>query len=244
MSAEWLQNPQYLLDEEVIPFTSLQDVGPVTPMQRKMLRSSADSDFYVASFSWQLSLQLSDSQIGGLWKLQKRHQILRTTFVAHADSGFAQIVFPAPSRPQSVFSTSKSVSGIKKGFWAIRSLQRKHDLISASCPLRFDLITVDGLCHVLVWSWNHALFDRWSQALIYQHLEALLEQRAYSIVDGTSAECSFVAYARLEATLFSSKDSWYQYLADATPPYLRMPRLQHPIDYRSVPQARVELKLD
>lgn len=183
MFLEWLQNLQHSIDEEDIPFTSLHDIWPVTRMQRTMLRSGADSDFYIASFGWQLDPRLSDSRIDeSLRILQKRHQIIRPTFVTHVDSGFTQVVFSTPSS-RNIFSTGQSVSGIEKGLCVVRTLQRNHDLVSKSCPLRFDLITVESLCHVLIWSWHHTLSDGWSQGLFYQQLEALFDQLAHSVVD-------------------------------------------------------------
>lgn len=208
----------------------ITDVGPATPTQLAMLQPPPSQ--VVPYISTQIRVcqgQIDRTQIEAtLQQLRTQHGILRTIFVPHDISGFAQIVVD-PVHIGKSLSFVGSTKTLDEARQLAEKLSRDRNDISATNPLRFQLIQIDGHPSLLVWTWHHALFDAWTESILTRDFNSLLASNLQGTrFQRSSHPTTFAELSRYNDQLDcgSSIQFWKQYLQAAQPVDLRLNRCE------------------
>ena len=159
-------------------------------------------------------------------QLRQKHDILRTIFVPHATSGYAQLVIDAKHTGPSL-SFVGSTKSLREARQLAKSLTKQRDDITHASPLRFQMIRVIGHPNLLLWTWHHALFDAWTDRILMKDLNSLLRSppRHASMHDPRRG-ATFAELSRYLDQLDCTAECrfWKQYLQSARPVDLRLNR--------------------
>jgi amino acid adenylation domain-containing protein/non-ribosomal peptide synthase protein (TIGR01720 family) len=217
--------PQEALDRLVARHTEIDDVYPLSPMQRLFLSMEAGST-RLGFEQWVFRLRgpLDSVALRRGWELTvARHAILRTDFVTHAVAEPLQVVNRRTAVPWAEEDWAGGNAADQEGrLESFLRADRERGFDLAVAPLsRVTLIRVGDEEHQLVWSTHHLCVDGWSWPLIFSDVGAAYEALREGAAPRLPAPCQYGAYIGwLAGAAPASRDFWKAALAgfaSATP---------------------------
>jgi amino acid adenylation domain-containing protein/non-ribosomal peptide synthase protein (TIGR01720 family) len=213
------------LDRLVARHPEIEDVYPLSPMQRLFLSMEAGSA-RLGFEQWVFRLRgpLDAVALRKAWDVAVvRHAILRTEFVTHAVAEPLQVVNRRVEVPWAEEDwTGASATEQDGRLQAFLRSDRELGFDLAVAPLsRVTLICVADDEHQLVWSTHHLCVDGWSWPLIVSDVGAAYASLRDGIQPGLPAPCQYGAYIGwLAGAAPDSREFWQHALAglaSATP---------------------------
>ncbi len=151
--------------QERLWFLDRLQPGAATYNLPAALRLAGDLDLPALAFS--------------LEQIRRRHEVLRTRFVAQADGGVLAVVLPAPSVPRAPACALIDLAALPAG--ARQAAARRHARAEAERPfdlaagsfLRAAVVRLGAAEHLLLLTLHHVASDGWSLGLLARELSAL-----------------------------------------------------------------------
>jgi amino acid adenylation domain-containing protein/non-ribosomal peptide synthase protein (TIGR01720 family) len=169
---------QHELDRLIGTGSNIDDVYPLSPMQRDMLLqmlSSPGSDLGVITLAYSFRGTLNLEALEWAWEqVQYRHPILRTAFVHEGLGQPLQLVFKDPGLPW-VYHDLRTISAHEqKGRLAeARREDRAQGFESDKPPLmRIAVFRTGDAAYEIMWTVHHILADGWCQGLVLKEVLA------------------------------------------------------------------------
>ncbi|MDP8909370.1 MAG: amino acid adenylation domain-containing protein [Chloroflexota bacterium] len=216
---------QGALDRLVERYSEIEDVYPLSPMQRLFLSMEAGSA-RLGFEQWVFRLRgpLDPAALREAWEATlARHAILRTAFVTDAVAEPLQVVNRRAAVPWAEEDWTDRVAADEEGrLESFLRADRERGFDVGVAPLtRVTVIRVADEEHQLVWSTHHLCVDGWSWPLIFRDVGAAYEALREGAEPCLAAPCQYGAYLGwLDAAAPDSRDFWKDALegfASATP---------------------------
>jgi aryl carrier-like protein len=205
------------LDRLVARHTEVEDVYPLSPMQRLFLSMEAGSArLGFEQWVFRLTGALDPAALRRAWDATvARHAMLRTDFVTDAVAEPLQVVNRRVAVPWADEDWTRGDDTDEADrLQTFLSADQERGFDVGMAPLtRVSLIRVADEEHVLVWSTHHLCVDGWSWPLIFRDVGAAYE----ALREGTElrlpAPCQYGAYINwLEREAPDSRDFWKEAL--------------------------------
>ena len=209
-------------DAKIDNFGSVEDVYPCTPLQEQMLNANQhDSRLYIVRSIWEVTLQdgvpFDPVRFEAAWvEVVRRHDVLRTRFVAGSDSGHYQVVLREPTIDVNIWRNERSAS-------TTILLQRPSLLMDPSkCPHRWDLSVAKNGHVSAQLQISHAIIDGLSVATLHHELSCF-----YKGMPLLPEPTQFKTFSKYLQTRPAAEDVqyWSGYLSSANPCYVGAPSL-------------------
>ncbi len=175
---------------------------------------SPGSAEYLVPLAWRLTGPLDVTALrGALDVLTRRHEILRTRYLATPD-GPRQIVDPAGRVPVELIEPAAGTLGAAGDEERIEAARRELALragrgfdLTAQHPLRAALARLDADDHILSLTLHHIACDGWSLGLIAAELDAVYRELvAGGSPDATPAAVQYADWAQWHRELLTGAD--------------------------------------
>ncbi|MEW9700771.1 amino acid adenylation domain-containing protein, partial [Paenibacillus sp. SI8] len=164
------------LTEQCRPFGEIENVYPLTPMQKGMLFHSLLGDqpgAYVEQVSLQLQGSLDIELLRRSWiAVTRRHDVLRTNFYSGRREEPVQVVF----RTKEIGFQYEDIRGMneeERGAYIddliARDRARGFEL-SRDPLMRVTVLRKEDATYLMLWSHHHILLDGWCLPLIFREL--------------------------------------------------------------------------
>ena len=209
------------VDALVARYPEIEDVYPLSPMQRLFLSMEAGSA-RLGFEQWVFRIRgpLDSAALREAWEATvARHSILRTAFATDA-----------VAEPLQVVTRRVAASWVQEDWTAVNAADheaRLQSLLDADKDRGFDvsvaplsrvtLIRLDDENHELVWSTHHLCVDGWSWPVIFRDVGAAYEALGERAVPRLPVPGQYGAYIGWLATAApDSRDFWTQALTGFT----------------------------
>ncbi|WP_426454579.1 amino acid adenylation domain-containing protein [Paenibacillus sp. S-38] len=161
------------------PYGELENVYPLTPMQKGMLFHSllgGQPGAYVEQVSLQLQGSLDIELLRRSWMaVTRRHDVLRTNFYGSGREEPVQLVFRAKEIPFQ-YEDIRGMNVIERAAyaedWIARDRARGFEL-SRDPLMRVAVLRKEDAAYQILWSHHHILLDGWCLPLIFRELFSL-----------------------------------------------------------------------
>jgi amino acid adenylation domain-containing protein/non-ribosomal peptide synthase protein (TIGR01720 family) len=175
---------QEALDRLVGPRQSVQDVYPLSPIQKGLLFHSLyapGSGIYLIQMSLEIKGALAVGAFKNSWRaVVDRHPALRTSFIWEGLGQPLQVVHRSADIPWTEEDLRRlSVSEQRDHIDQFLRRDRELDMDLSRAPLlRLALLRTDDDGYCFIWSGHHLLYDAWCRERIIQELLAYYEMYA------------------------------------------------------------------
>lgn len=148
-----------------------EDIYPVVPIEQGMIYSSLlrpGEPVYYDQYSFILHIDDFDRFIEGLYRLVRRHSILRTRYYLSSFSRPVKVVMPEITLPisyQDISALSKTERMEKINSFIGQDLATRLTF-DDELLWRINVFRLEGNEHYLTYSFHHALLDGWSVSVI------------------------------------------------------------------------------
>ncbi|MGF7029123.1 amino acid adenylation domain-containing protein/non-ribosomal peptide synthase protein (TIGR01720 family) [Paenibacillus mucilaginosus] len=167
------------LTEQCRPYGELENVYPLTPMQKGMLFHSllgGQPGAYVEQVSLQLRGSLDIELLRRSWiAVTRRHDVLRTNFYSGGREEPVQVVFRTKEIPfqyEDIRGMNVEEQAAYTEDWIARDRARGFEL-SRDPLMRVALLRKEDAAYQMLWSHHHILLDGWCLPLIFRELFTL-----------------------------------------------------------------------
>jgi len=206
-----LSQPQ--LDALPVPAPEIEDIYPLSAMQRGMVLDGARnpaSDAYMVQVHATIS-GLEVERLKTAWRTaMARHSVLRSSFVWQGDLPEPlQIVHKTAALPVQVFDW-RGLSDIEVRWDALCDTEYRHHFTLDHAPLlRVVLARVDEETYRFASTWHHALLDGWSMSQLLGEVLRLYDNEP--LPPGVGRFRDYIAWTRRQADVGSGA-FWQQRL--------------------------------
>ncbi len=242
---------QAVLNEVGMLADDIEDIMPLTPMQEGMLYHSLaeeGTNAYFSQWLFEISGDLDLNTFSESWTdVAKRHQVLRTAFVADCSERPVQVILKQRSvdfeyhdiRDQSEAEQKKRIDA-----FCAEDRSRKRDL-AKDVLMQVTVFRLNNQTHTVVLSYPHILIDGWSQTVVVEDLLAIYEARVLDrTVDLTPVVSQREYIEWLEGRDWEeSRNYWSRYLEGYENP-VEVPRAVESGPDKSFSLERYEFCLD
>jgi amino acid adenylation domain-containing protein/non-ribosomal peptide synthase protein (TIGR01720 family) len=209
---------QDALDRIVAEHPELEDVYPLSPMQRMFLSMEAGSArLGFEQWVFRLDGRVDAPALRDAWQSTiGRHAMLRTAFVTDGVAEPLQVVERRAAIPWAEEDwTGRDPADTDAMLQALLRSDRERGFDVGVAPLsRVTLVRLADDEHRLVWSTHHLYVDGWSWPLIFREVGAAYAARLSSADASLPAPCQYRAYIDwLTAAAPDSEQFWTNALA-------------------------------
>ena len=215
---------QHLLDRVTREYENIEDLYPLSPMQRLFYAmEAAKSQVGIEQWHYTLEGPLDAQAFKRGWEgVIQRHAILRTAFVSEGLREPLQVVLEAVPLPWAEHDW--------RGLSAAEQERRLADLLAADrqpgfelrrAPLlRLTLIRTAATTYRLLWTTHHLLVDGWSWPVIFRDLSIFYAAAVHGVEPRLDDECPYRNYITWlqERSAGESEAFWRRELSGITAP--------------------------
>ena len=233
--------PSARLDQETLDrvaslHTEIEDIYPLSPMQRLFLAVEADGA-RLGFEQWVFGLRgpLNAAVLREAWEsTAARHSMLRTAFVTEGMAEPLQIVERRPALPWDELDwTGRGAEHQKDALNFLLRSDRERGFDVRVAPLnRVTLIRLADDEHRLVWSTHHLCVDGWSWPVIFRAIGEAYEAQLQENAPRLPTASRYGAYIEwLSSSAPDSREFWTNYVAGLDSPT--------PLPYETTPTGDV-----
>jgi len=214
---------QDALDRIAAGYTEIEDVYPLSPMQRLFLSMEAGSaQLGFEQWVFRLKGSVDPVALREAWEATvARHAMLRTAFVTDGVAEPLQVVERRAEVPWAQEDwTGRDLADSSGKLQSLLRSDRERGFDVGVAPLnRVTLVRLANDEHQLVWSTHHLYVDGWSWPLIFRDVGAAYEARLEGMNPRIPASCQYGVYIDwLAGAAPDSREFWRDNLGGFTSP--------------------------